>query len=210
MGRLFISPKEINFVNDITKELVKDVIGERIFYFPISAVKSDVHEVYEEAINKVFENPIDISVLINWGDAQVRTGKLATETIRTVEVYIQNRDLIDKRIEIYEGDFFSYGTRFFEIISRIDVSLMFGQVEYGSGIKLVAKEARKGQFRTEILGRVSEVYDNPTLPFVQQRGYAENLEGITGDIRALEKNKILTQPISKPRKVTKNGFYDED
>ena len=210
MGRLFISPKEINFVNDITKELVKDVIGEEIFYFPISAVKSDVHGVYEEAINKVFENPIAINALVNWGEAEVRTGKFATETVRTTEVYLQNRDLIDKQIEVYEGDFFSYGTLFFEIISRIDVSLMFGQVEYGSGIKITAKEARKGQFRAEILGRVSEEYDEPIDPFVQQRGYAENLEGITGDIRALEKNKILTHPISRPRKVTKDGFYDED
>ena len=40
MGRLFISPREINFINDVAKELVKDVIGQKIYYFPVSEIKS--------------------------------------------------------------------------------------------------------------------------------------------------------------------------
>mgnify|MGYP003127954346 FL=1 len=43
MARLFLTPREINFMNDIAKELVKDVIGQKIYYFPISEVKSRVH-----------------------------------------------------------------------------------------------------------------------------------------------------------------------
>jgi hypothetical protein len=39
MGRLFISQREINFINDIAKEVVKDVIGQKIYYFPISEIK---------------------------------------------------------------------------------------------------------------------------------------------------------------------------
>jgi hypothetical protein len=30
MARLFVSPREINFINDIAKELIKDVIGQKI------------------------------------------------------------------------------------------------------------------------------------------------------------------------------------
>ena len=43
MARLFLTPREINFMNDIAKELVKDVIGQKIYYFPKSEVKSRVH-----------------------------------------------------------------------------------------------------------------------------------------------------------------------
>ena len=58
MSRLFITPREINFINDIGKEIVKDVIGQKIYYFPISEIKSKVHDIYEEAEDKIFENPI--------------------------------------------------------------------------------------------------------------------------------------------------------
>ena len=43
MARLFITPREINFINDIGKEIVKDVIGQKIYYFPISHIKTQIH-----------------------------------------------------------------------------------------------------------------------------------------------------------------------
>ena len=58
MARLFLTPREINFMNDVAKELVKDVVGQKIYYFPISEVKSRVHDIYEESADKIFENPI--------------------------------------------------------------------------------------------------------------------------------------------------------
>ena len=205
MPRLFLGPREINFVADINKELIKDVIGESIYLWPISEVKTDVHGIYEEAPNKVFENPIEINALVDWGTTEVRTGKFGTETIRTTEVYIQSRDMIDRNIQINEGDFFSYGNMFFEIVSRLDQDLVFGQIEYESGIKLIGKEARQGQFDEQALGRVSEGYDAPILPFYQQRGYRENPEGLTGDVRAIIKNKTLSTPITGIKQVSKKG-----
>ena len=58
MSRLFITPREINFINDIAKEVIKDVVGQKIYYFPISVTKTRVHDVYEESPEKIFENPI--------------------------------------------------------------------------------------------------------------------------------------------------------
>jgi hypothetical protein len=47
VARLFLTPREINFMNDISKELVKDVVGQKIFLYQISEIKSKVHDVYE-------------------------------------------------------------------------------------------------------------------------------------------------------------------
>ena len=64
MARLFITEREMNFINDIMKEVVKDVIGQKIYYYSISEIKSRVHDVYEEAPNKIFENPIELDALV--------------------------------------------------------------------------------------------------------------------------------------------------
>ena len=65
MARLFITKREINFISDITKEIVKDVVGQKIYYYPVSETKTKSHEVYDEALQKVFDNPVIVDVLVN-------------------------------------------------------------------------------------------------------------------------------------------------
>ena len=116
MSRLFITPREINFLNDVAKELVKDVVGQKIYYYPISSDKTKVHAVYEEAPDKIFENPIEIECLAEWTPEEIRTNQFGTEEYYSIQIYIHYRDILDKGIDINEGDFFSYGSIFFEII----------------------------------------------------------------------------------------------
>jgi len=221
MGRFFITPREINFINDIAKEIVKDVIGQKIYYFPISEIKSKVHDVYEESPDKVFENPIEIDCLVKYQPQEIRTNRFGSEEYYTIEAYVQSRDLLDKGIEVLEGDFFSYGTTFFEIIKGPASDVIFGQIEHKTYITITGKQSRKGQFISKIFGPTSEDYSDSDAvqeKFVQQRGAETNSEGITGDVRDLQKNGVLDAPITGPKEVSAKGdpqnvgsaFYDED
>jgi len=220
MARLFITQREIDFISDITKEVIKDVIGQKIFYYPVSAVKTDVHEVYDEAVKKVFDNPIELECLVNWMPEEIRTNQFGTEEYFSIEVYVHNRDLLDKGIEVYTGDYFSYGSIFFEITSHVFISNIFGQVEYKTGIKITGKQARKDLIKTAPIGPTTEGElegDSIQSEFVQQRGEAENKLGKTGDKRALIDKGVLDKPLTGPREVSDAGdsgsgsssFYDE-
>ena len=99
MARLFITEREMNFINDIMKEVVKDVIGQKIYYYSISEIKSRVHDVYEEAPNKIFENPIELDALVKYSGQEVKTGRFGSEEYYNIECYIQERDLLEKQIE---------------------------------------------------------------------------------------------------------------
>lgn len=220
MARLFITPKEINFLNDVAKELVKDVIGQKIYYFPISEIKSKVHDVYEEARDKIFDNPIEIDSLVKYMPQEVKTDQFGSEEYSTIEVYIQSRDLLDKKIEIFEGDFFSFGEKFFEVIKAPDTTTIYGQIEYNGYTTLTGKQARLGQFISKIFGPTSEANsDNDAVQdaFYQQRGFKTNKKGETGDVRELRKRGILDDPITGQKEVSPRGdgngagssFYDE-
>ena len=65
MARLFITPREIDLISDITKEVMKDVIGQKIYYYSISMTKTKIHEVYDEAPEKIFEAPLEIDAMVN-------------------------------------------------------------------------------------------------------------------------------------------------
>lgn len=220
MSRLFITPREINFINDIAKELVKDVVGQKIYYFSINEIKSRAHDVYEESPNKIFETPIEIDCMVKYSPQEIVTNKFGSEEYYTIECYIQVRDLIDKQIDLREGDFFSYGDTFFEIVKAPRTDTIFGQIEHKSFITVTGKQSRKGQFLSKVFGPTSEWYTDPDAvqeTFVQQRGFEENKLGKTGDVRSLQQNGVLDTPITGPAEVSPSGdpdrvgsaFYDE-
>ncbi len=220
MGRLFLSEREINFINDIAKELVKDVVGQKIYYYSISNIKSAVHDIYEESPDKIFENPIQIDAMVKYSPQDVRTNRFGSEEYYTIECYLQSRDLLDKGINVHEGDFFSYGETFFEVIKAPRTDVIYGQIEHKNYITITGKQSRKGQFVSKVFGPTSEDYSDEDAvqeTFVQQRGFEKNKEGITGDVRALQKNGVLDAPITGPAEVSPLGdpqkvgssFYDE-
>tara|TARA_S200002703_G_scaffold118338_1_gene103996 strand:+ start:182 stop:847 length:666 start_codon:yes stop_codon:yes gene_type:complete len=220
MGRLFVTPREIDFINDIAKEIVKDVIGQKIYYFPISEVKTQVHDVYEEAVDKVFENPIEIDALVKYEAQNVTTNKFGSEETYNIEAYIQSRDLLDKGIQLTEGDFFSYGDTFFEVIKAPSSDTIFGQIEHKRFVTITGKQSRKGQFISKVFGPTDEAYSDADAvqnTYVQQRGFEENRLGKTGDVRDLQKKGVLDAPLTGPAEVSPKGtdgkvgsaFYDE-
>ena len=220
MGRLFLTEREINLINDLAKELVKDVVGQKIYYFSISNIKSQVHDVYEESPDKIFENPIEIDALVKYSPQDVRTNRFGSEEYYSIECYLQFRDLLDKGITVSEGDFFSYGATFFEVIKAPRTDVIFGQIEHKSYITITGKQSRKGQFLSKVFGPTSEEYsdaDAVQTTYVQQRGFAENRLGVTGDVRELQKKGVLDAPITGPAEVSPSGdpqsvgsaFYDE-
>ena len=220
MSRLFITEREINYINDLAKELIKDVVGQKIYYFSISNIKSQVHDVYEESPDKIFEKPIEIDALVKYSPQDVRTNRFGSEEYYSIECYLQSRDLLNKGITVHEGDFFSYGETFFEVIKSPATDVIFGQIEHKAYITITGKQSRKGQFLSKIFGPTSEAYSDADAvqnTFVQQRGFEKNRLGATGDVRDLQKNGVLDAPLTGPAEVSPAGdpdsvgssFYDE-
>ena len=111
-----------------------------------------------------------------------------------------------------EGDYFSYGSSFFEITTTSFLAEIFGEIEYKTGVKLVGKQARKGLIDKEPIGPTDDgVGDNDAIQdkFVQQRGESENSLGETGDVRALQEQGKLDAPAEGPREVSPRGDEDD-
>lgn len=188
MARLFITPREQQLISDWTKEFVKDVVGQFIWYYPISILKSDVHPVYEEAIVKIFDNPIKIDCLVDQPNRDQSISNWTLESTSLLDVYIQSRDLLDKGFEPETGDFFLYGREVFEIMTIYEFGDVFGQAEYDVYWKMSGKLVRSGRFDLPIFKKMlldRKVFEDSQVQktFEQQRGLKENEEGVTADRR---------------------------
>ena len=223
MARLFITPRELNFISDITKELFKDVIGQKIYYYPISELKTKTHGVYNEALQKVYDNPIALDCMVdNNFQTDTKIDKFGIDAQFKIEVFIQYRDLVDKGINVNIGDYFSFSDIFYEITERTFMRNIYGMPEHKDGVKLVGLKSREGLFNAPIIGPTDIKYtdaDAVQTTFVQQRGEALDQDGNrTGDKRDLVENGVLDEPLTGTKEVSSRGdpgsvgsaFYDED
>lgn len=191
MARLFVTPREIQFINDITKEFLKDINGQFIYYYPISIMKTQVDPIYDEAIQKVFLTPIKLDVMAGQPDWETKFNVWGNEQVNKLEIYAHVRDLLDKGYTVEEGDFFLYGEGVFEILNATTVNNIFGQVEYDVGVKLTARLVRKGQLDVNIFKQILaetgvKFGDNSvTKVWQQQRGLADTPDGPSGDRREM-------------------------
>jgi len=220
MSRLFIGTREIDFFNDISREVMKDIVGQKIYYYSIDYARTLVNDLYQEAPQKVFHHPIEMNALVQWNQSEQNTGGAGHDAIRKLEIFLHTRDLIYKRINVVLGDFISYGEAFYEIVEIRGADTVAGQIEYQMGTKLSVRQARKDQFLTKVLGPTWEGYGDPDSvqkTFHQQRGLAVNEEGETGDVRDLRKKGVLDEPLAGTMEVSTRGgtssddsaFYDE-
>ena len=208
MARLFVTPREIDLISDITKEVIKDVAGQKVYYYRVREDLSDVHDVYEESPNKIFDPPIEIEARVEYLPEEFRTNQFGTETYYTINVFFHERDLIDRDLEVRTGDYFSYGDTFFEITSAVVESNVYGQIEHSIGVKVVGTQARLGQIDLVPNGPTSERYtDDDAIQetFVQQRGESENRLGETGDKRQLQADGKIEPPAEGPAEVSPSG-----
>ena len=202
MGRLFVGQREVDFFSDITKEIIKDVAGQKVYYYTIREDLSNIHEVYEESIEKIFNPPIEIECMVEWQPSEIRTNNFGTEQVKTIQLYLHYRDLLDRGIHFSEGDYFSYGSIFFEATSVIYDKLVFGQVERVVSLKVSGKQTRLQQIAKKPIGPTSEGntdVDAIQTKFEQQRGTTES------DKRQLREDGVLPEPISGPKKVAPDG-----
>ena len=208
MARLFITPREQALIADLTKEVVKDVIGQKIYYYRVMTEVTKVHDVYEEAVEKHFDTPIELDATVQWEAGQTATNRFGSEKLYGITAFIHYRDLIDKDIDVNEGDYFAYGETFFEITSIAYLSEIYGEVEYKTGLQLTGRQARIGQIDRDPIGPTDEGNgDDDAIQetFVQQRGIDENSLGKTGDVRSLQQQGKLDPPPDGPVEVSEKG-----
>ena len=221
MARLFVTPREIDFINDTSKEIIKDIVGQKVYYYKVRPEYTDTHEIYEEAIDKIFDPPVEIECRVQYEPNEVRTGKYGAEEFYTINCWFHYRDAIERDIQISEGDFFSYDGNWFEVAKATLDSVIFGQIEHGMGIHVICKQARMGLINKDPIGPTSELWtdaESVQTTFVQQRGFESNRLGETGDVRNLQQKGVLEAPISGPAEVRpdsespvgiSSSFYDE-
>lgn len=125
----FFGKKERDFVKNITDEIVENVVAQTIIYFPIDTQKTNYHSLYNEAIKKVFNNPIRIAVLLEWKGHETQTTNYGIDKkAAPLKIHFHKKRLTeDQNLMVKEGDFVQFNDEFWEIVDLSEPRLLFGQ-----------------------------------------------------------------------------------
>jgi len=144
---LFAGKKERDFVKQINQELMENVIGQQILYYPINIEHTDFDSVYGEAMNKTFLPPIRVYVLVDWEPHETIDTPFGIDRRNKLTLHFHNRRLTeDQDLYVREGDFVLFGDYYYEIIAWRLPTLLFGQVESKIEISADCLRARTGVF----------------------------------------------------------------
>src|SRR5690348_15443684 len=146
MSRKFVTERELAFISNVTKELLQGVVEEKVRYYAISVEESIVDRLYNEAIKKVWSAPVEFDALVHWDQGPTIAGRLGMDATYNVEIYAHKQELVERNIEVREGDFVEYGGVFFEITSATQPQIVFGQVNNKVMVRMACVQSREGQF----------------------------------------------------------------
>ncbi len=144
---LFVGKKEKDLVKQVNDEIIERVIGQTILYFPISLEHTKFHDLYGEAINKNFLNPVRVHAMVKYQSQTTTTTPFGVDRVEKISIGFHKRRLVeDQDLFVREGDFIQYGEQFYEILTLEEPKWLFGQVESSFEIAAQCVRARKGLF----------------------------------------------------------------
>ena len=144
---LFTGKKEKDFVKQVTDEIIERVVGQTIVYYPISLEHTNFHDVYCEAVDKNFLNPVRVYAMVKYESQNTTTTPLGVDRIEKISVMFHKRRLTeDQDLFVREGDFIQYGNHLYEILSLTEPKWLFGQVDSKFEIAASCVRARESLF----------------------------------------------------------------
>ena len=145
-----LGKKERDFVKQVNDELIERIIGQGIFYYPISIKHTNFHPMYGEGDRKnIFASSKGLCSC-NVGRFETETTNLGIDRRPSIVVHFHKRRLTeDQDLFVREGDFVKYGDSFYEIVQLNEPKQIFGQVDHKMEVEAKCIKARKGTFNAK-------------------------------------------------------------
>ncbi len=143
---LFGSQKDFNVLSThISRELLSHIVEQEIGYYKLSLTDTQAN-LYGEATNKVYLDPVKLNCLITRGDQVIDIQEFGPDLGREASFALLRRDLEDIQLVPEVGDIVMWHEDYYEVDSVKENQLFYGRnnnynVErasgYGESISLV-------------------------------------------------------------------------
>jgi hypothetical protein len=146
VSRLFVSDKELHFINSLNKELIQNVVNQKIIYYSVSEEHTKSNDLYNESIHKTVFSPVEINARLLLKAPEQTTTGFSMDTSYEIEAYFHMDELFQRNITPREGDYMKWGKVVYEIKKLTKPQIIAGQIEQEMMIKAECVVSRKSNF----------------------------------------------------------------
>jgi hypothetical protein len=124
---LFGSQKDFNVLSThISREILKDIVEQEIGYYKLSLVDTQAN-LYGEAVDKVYLDPVKLNCLITRGDQVFNVDEFGPDLGREASFAFIRQDLVDANTVPEVGDVVMWHEDYYEVDTVRENQLFFGR-----------------------------------------------------------------------------------
>ena len=88
---LFVGEKEKDLVKQVNDEVIERVVGQTIVYYPVSLEHTNYHDLYGEAINKIFLDPVRVYATVKYVSQTTTVTPMGVDRIERINIAFHKR-----------------------------------------------------------------------------------------------------------------------
>jgi len=123
---LFGSNRDFNLLVNINRELIKDVVEQEILYYKLDLYGTEAN-IYGEASNKSYNQPIKLNCLVTRGDQVITNDEFGPDLIREMSFAFIRQDLEDSVTYPEVGDIIMWHEDYFQVDTVRENELFMGR-----------------------------------------------------------------------------------
>ena len=123
---LFGSNRDFNLLVNINRELVKDIVEQEILYYKLS-LEDTIANLYGEALEKSFSDPVKVNCLITRGDQVITDDEFGPDLGREASFAFIRQDLVDINMVPEVGDIVMWHEDYYEVDTVRENQLFIGR-----------------------------------------------------------------------------------
>ena len=124
---LFGSQKDFNVLSThISREILRDIVEQEIGYYKLSLTDTQAN-LYGEATDKIFLNPVKLNCLITRGDQVINVDEFGPDLGREASFAFIREDLVDANTVPEVGDIVMWHEDYYEVDTVRENQLFAGR-----------------------------------------------------------------------------------
>ena len=123
---LFGSNRDFNLLVNINRELLKDIVEQEIGYYKLSLNDTQAN-IYGEAQEKIYYQPVKLNCLIVRGDQAISTDEFGPDLSREASFAFLREDLVDATVVPEVGDIVMWHEDYYEVDTVRENQLFLGR-----------------------------------------------------------------------------------
>ena len=123
---IFGSNRDFQLLVGINRELLKDVVEQEILLYKLSITDTDTN-IYGEALQKTFLEPVKLNCLITRGDQVIDVDEFGPDLGREASFALLKQDLVDIQLVPEVGDIVMWHEDYYEVETVRENELFYGR-----------------------------------------------------------------------------------